>query len=743
MTDSRRIPRLQSLRVKLFALVGLGVLVSAIASGVGLFGLSSVNGSVMTLDQHVVRPLAAFASLRDAEGDSRVNVEAYVAASTVQERAAVATDIQASDAAVDDGVASYLTTHGSRTDARAKLMQDFATKFAGWKQARDLDVLRPAAAGHSAQARAGISHQLAAADEAMSAPLDTLFADEQSSADSTAAQAQTGYSQVRWVLAVVVVVGILLAGLVARSMTRRILSAIFGVRRGLDRLARGDLSTTEETYRGRDEIAQMYDAMGLAVSSLQSLVGEMNRVSSNDGGTDATIDVDQFEGDYRQMAHGIRTMIDGHRAIRDAMTVVTAFGQGDFDAVLHDQPGMKAYVVETIEQVRTSLRALITDTTVLSRAAVEGRLDVRADPSAHQGGFRSIVEGINATLDSVIGPLSEVKRVLTGLQEGDLTQRITTEYRGDLEVLRSAANASTAQLAGTVSQVVAAAEQLASASRQISGAAQTLSQSSTEQASSVEETSASIEEMAASISQNSSNADITNEIAGKAAAEAGDGGQAVQQTVEAMKVIAAKIAIIDDIAFQTNMLALNATIEAARAGEHGKGFAVVATEVGKLAERSQVAAQEIGELAKGSVRTAERAGALLGEIVPSIGRTSDLVQEIAAASSEQTAGVVQVNRAMTHMNQITQQNASSSEQLAATAEEMMSQTAALQQLMRFFDLGAAGSGTALPRDPGPAVAARGDLPRAGGHRSSSTSVLPPLRPAGKDRAQEVPQFERF
>jgi methyl-accepting chemotaxis protein len=177
---------------------------------------------------------------------------------------------------------------------------------------------------------------------------------------------------------------------------------------------------------------------------------------------------------------------------------------------------------------------------------------------------------------------------------------------------------------------------------------------------------------------------VTDGIASTAASEASEGGKAVEETVDAMKTIANKIAIIDDIAFQTNMLALNATIEAARAGEHGKGFAVVATEVGKLAERSQVAAREIGELASASVQTAERAGTLLGQIVPSIGRTSDLVQEIAAASSEQSVGASQISKAMAQMSKITDQNAASSEELAATAEEMAAQTTSLQELMRFF-----------------------------------------------------------
>ena len=192
--------------------------------------------------------------------------------------------------------------------------------------------------------------------------------------------------------------------------------------------------------------------------------------------------------------------------------------------------------------------------------------------------------------------------------------------------------------------------------------------------------------MTASINQNTENAKVTDTMATKAAREAEQGGEAVTKTVEAMKQIAGKIGIIDDIAYQTNLLALNAAIEAARAGEHGKGFAVVAAEVRKLAERSQVAAQEIGELASNSVGMAERAGKLLDEMLPSIRKTSDLVQEIAAASQEQSAGVGQINGAMGQLSKATQQNASASEQLAATAEEMGGQAGQLTDLMSFFKI---------------------------------------------------------
>ncbi|MCC7284347.1 MAG: hypothetical protein IT556_18340, partial [Acetobacteraceae bacterium] len=199
----------------------------------------------------------------------------------------------------------------------------------------------------------------------------------------------------------------------------------------------------------------------------------------------------------------------------------------------------------------------------------------------------------------------------------------------------------------------------------------------------------------ASIGQNTETAKVTDGIANKAAKDAADGGEAVRATVDAMKSIADKIGIIDDIAYQTNLLALNAAIEAARAGEHGKGFAVVAAEVRKLAERSQVASQEIGELAGTSVKTAERAGQLLQEMVPNIRKTAELVQEITAASEEQSQSAGQINTAMGQLNQTTQQNASASEELSATAEEMSGQAQQLQQMMAMFRVGE-GEAAAVP-----------------------------------------------
>jgi methyl-accepting chemotaxis protein len=317
-------------------------------------------------------------------------------------------------------------------------------------------------------------------------------------------------------------------------------------------------------------------------------------------------------------------------------------------------------------------------------AAVQGDLTQRLTLQGKTGFFANLSNGMNQLLDTSEEAITDVSNALGAFAQGDLTYRITHNYGGLFGKVKESANLTAQNLTRVMEEVRGAADALTGAANQVSATAQSLSQAASEQAASVDETTSSIGLMSTSISQNSNNAKITNEMATKTSQEAVQGGRVVSETVTAMKQIAAKIGIVDDIAYQTNLLALNAAIEAARAGEHGKGFAVVAAEVRKLAERSQEAAKEIGQLAQSSVTTAEHAGHLLDAIVPSIQKTSALVQEIDAASSEQSASISQIGGAMNQLSRATQQNASASEELAATSEELSGQAEQLQQSVAFF-----------------------------------------------------------
>jgi methyl-accepting chemotaxis protein len=281
------------------------------------------------------------------------------------------------------------------------------------------------------------------------------------------------------------------------------------------------------------------------------------------------------------------------------------------------------------------------------------------------------------------GEPAYAEEVVSKVSNGDLTVEVKLQH-GDQNSMLYAISQMILKLSEIIGEVRSSTDTLSSAAEQMNATAQSLSQSSSEQAASIEETSAAMEEMTSSIAQNNDNSKITEGIASKSAVQAISGGKAVNETVAAMRQIAQKIGIIDDIAYQTNLLALNAAIEAGRAGEHGRGFAVVAAEVRKLAARSQTAAKEIGEVASSSVTLAEQAGSLLVEIVPSIQRTAELVQEISAASNEQSTGAAEINDAILQITQATQQNAAASEELSSTSEELTQQAVQLQQLMEFF-----------------------------------------------------------
>ncbi len=318
-----------------------------------------------------------------------------------------------------------------------------------------------------------------------------------------------------------------------------------------------------------------------------------------------------------------------------------------------------------------------------------------------------------------IRPLLEIKDVTEGLHEGHLYNRTHINRGDELGDLASLTNSVVDRFSEVIGQIRTVTSSVSTASSELNSSAQQLAQGAAEQAATLEEIASSLQNVDASVGRNAQHAKDTARTANEASGQAERGGEAVHETVAAMREITQKILVVEDIAYQTNLLALNAAIEAARAGTHGKGFAVVAGEVRKLAERSQAAAQQISDLAKKSVAVAENAGGLLERTVPMIRATSDLIQEIAAASQEQMAAIREINVGVKQLEEVVQQNAAASHELAATSTDLASQSSSLQQKVDFFRLESAANGYHPAPTPAP--------PRAHLSKSFPRSQLPTNR----------------
>jgi methyl-accepting chemotaxis protein len=558
---------------------------------------------------------------------------------------------------------------------------------------------------------------------------------------------------------------------ISANIKRIILSIINQINEVVDAVLNGNLKTradiSKTNFEFRDITVGFNNSIEAIVNPLNMTAGYIESIGK---GVIPSKITDIYKGDFDELKNSLNQCIDGLQGLVEANRVMQKMAVNDYDEKIEgNYLGIYSDVCTAVNNVReiilniinisenisdgdlsgreelikigkfserdnfipayikmmNAINDLIIDTNNLAKDAVEGKLSARADVSKHKGEYAKVIQGVNDTLDAVVGPLNVAADYISRISIGDMPPVITQKYNGDFniiinnlnllinalnEVITKAKLVAAGDLmvdmkkrsekdglmqsltdmvkstANIISEFKTAANNISDSSEQMSSTSQQMSQGASEQASSAEEVSSSMEEMAANIQQNTENAQQTEKIALSAADGIYRVNDASDQTLKYMRDIADKVSIIGEIARQTNILALNAAVEAARAGEHGKGFAVVAAEVRKLAERSQVSAVEIDALTKNSVRATEESGKLLAAIAPEIGKTAKLVQEIAAASVEQNSGADQVNNAIQQLNHVTQQNAAASEEMATSSEELAGQAQQLLEMISFFKI---------------------------------------------------------
>ncbi|MEQ7892403.1 methyl-accepting chemotaxis protein [Xanthomonas arboricola] len=493
---------------------------------------------------------------------------------------------------------------------------------------------------------------------------------------------------------------VLLSGTLGLLITRSLTQPLSRATRAAEAIAGGNLDNDVNT-QANDEAGRLLKAMSKMQLQLRNLLAAQTDMAKrhDDGQISFRIDAAAFPGEYGRMAHDTNMLVGSHIAVKMRLAqIMGRYAIGDLSEDMEKLPGEKAVLSETMAQVKVNLGAMNTEIKHLAVSAANGDFSARGDAERFQYDFRLMVESLNNLMSTADGNLQSLSTLLQSIAAGDLTARMSGDFRGVFAQMRDDANATATQLAEIVSGIKASAVSIKGAASEIAAGNQDLSQRTEQQAANLEETAASMEELTSTVKQNAESARQANQLAIGAAGVASQGGEIVSKVVETMsgieassKKIADIISVIDGISFQTNILALNAAVEAARAGEQGRGFAVVASEVRTLAQRSSAAAREIKGLIDDSVQRVSEgsvlvhsAGKTMGEIVSSVQRVTDIMGEISAASQEQSSGIEQVNQTVTQMDETTQQNAALVEEATAAARALEDQATQLTDAVAVF-----------------------------------------------------------
>ncbi|MCW0376283.1 methyl-accepting chemotaxis protein [Xanthomonas sacchari] len=500
------------------------------------------------------------------------------------------------------------------------------------------------------------------------------------------------------------VLALLLGTLIALLLTRRVVRPLRQALGLAERIGAGDLSSPD-TVTTRDEAGQLLRAMQQMQQRLHAVISAQREMAARHdaGAISYRMDAQRFPGEYGRMVADTNALVDAHVQTQLRITeVMGRYAIGDLSQDIAHYPGEKAAITAAMQQVKQNLHAINVQIQTLAEAACAGNFAHRGQPEKFEHAFRTMVENLDTMMATADANLAKFSALLRCIADGDLTVRMSGNFHGVFAAMRDDANSTVHRLTDIVAHIQRTTNSIGFAAEDIASGNQELAKRSEQQAASLEETAASMEELTSTVKQNAEHAQRANQLALGAAGVASEGRDVVGQVVATMDGIQAAsrriadiIAVIDGIAFQTNILALNAAVEAARAGEQGKGFAVVAAEVGTLAHRSAGAAKEIKTLIDDSVQRVahgatlvHQAGATMDQVVASVQHVTDLMGQISAASHEQANGIAQVNQTIARMDETTQQNVALVEEASTAARSLEEQSAQLTQAVEVFKVGA-------------------------------------------------------
>ncbi|MCL2352126.1 MAG: methyl-accepting chemotaxis protein [Firmicutes bacterium] len=736
------------IRTKLLAGFGVVLLMTLVTGIVGIVGMNKIAQENGVLYQANYQSLFYMAQINKFYQQYRVNIRNTALKSSLGSMSDAADARVKSDKSMADLLAVMAEYGSTNLAASERTLYNHFSDILQNKYKPILDNALDKAVGGDYRAASELMDTAASGYVAdLDNDINSLMDSDRADASNNAANNDRLALLLSWAAAGVLAAACLVGVVFALVLTKLIANPIKAFAEAANRLADGNLDVSASSD-SKDETGDLGRSFGTVVDNLKTLLHDMGKMADEQeaGDIDFYVDAAKFRGGYGQVALGtnrmVKKLIDEMLMLIDRLNRV---GAGDFDFEVPLMPGKKVVLTQCLEQLKANLKGINGEIDHLTKAALDGRLDYRSDAGKHKGGWGGLLNGLNNVMDAVGAPIDEISRILTEMSRGNLGARVSGTYKGDFQHMKDTANSTTETIASYISdisgalsrlanddynfeirrefvgdfsqikesldtiinklnsamtEISLAAEQVSAGARQISESSMTLAEGASEQASTVEELTASIATINEQTRQNAENAKTADSLSLKSKTSAESGNEQMSRMLASMQAIkeasdniAKIIKVIDDIALQTNLLALNAAVEAASAGQRGKGFAVVAAEVRTLSLKSKDAAKETSQMIEEAIarvregtEIANSTSDALKEIVVNVSGVSELISSIAEASVSQAESVSQASIGLGQISDVVQKNSATSEESAAAAQELSSQSITLNNMLSVFKL---------------------------------------------------------